>query len=162
MSWFYTTPMGERVRINYLTEEELDRLLLIDTTEDQAERILDRNRSAIQCVRRQIDGRVSDRVRIWKGCPHCQDNDECCDECPWGEAFCILAGPYRDRDSCCLYSPFSFGGVLIKQTSIRYTCDCVVCHRRGPVELAASIKYLGGHLDWARVVIAMCGTSVPE
>lgn len=168
----------------YLTADELDLLLRVETTIDEGYDILKRNRLARVAldilwefpedeVEREIhkseigeeldpsEWRFNgeDTITLDLGCPHCPPN--LCRECPWTRAH-EHQGNDSWRLSCCC--DVEFGGVDARG------CPCVeldacfldIYAPDSQDSYDRSARFLEGHIEWAKIIIECEGIELPE
>jgi len=155
----YKLATGKVVDLNVLTVEELQYLLLVDTSVGQASAIYSRNEAALEQLRRyEAEGGLGLWERVL-GCPHCA-RDECgvfqCHVCKWRRASLLLGGTWP----ACICCGFTFGGVNARyvRSWIGLCVDSIVVREGSWIVYGAACGYLEGHMEWAAVVLALGGT----
>ena len=128
-----------------LSKTELEALLTVPTTVEQAKQIVKRSRAALKLIRAGKEG----IVRV--GCPHCvaagsTNNNYRCGQCAYREAG-------KGEWFACVH--FAFGGhkyshvrgwVRLQATSLEVDLD-------GISMKSTPVVWLKGHIEWAREVI---------
>ena len=171
----YVLPNGKAMYLKALLPAELDALLLVTTTVEQAKQIHERNKQLLAAMLSCAS------VTVNIGCPHCSRADISsweCEECRWTQAIKLLTELHELYDvhtlsrcgrgelPCC---GFKFGGVSLYATGgvVEYGVSEAYVNYDEPGEVPQkarenSIAFLTAHMDWARAVIKMGGTRVPE
>ena len=148
-------------KIKTLSRDELEQLLCVPTTVEQATMIRERNTGLLEVLNR------GEEAETYVGCPHCPKALPQCDSCAWNA--CL-----ERRYLSCIYQ--TFGGVAIETDpgedddleliEYGYAREAVLLpdHMYPPVVKEAVDKarsFLLGHIEWSEIVIALGGT-VPE
>ena len=172
-----------------LLEGELDKLLRVPTTVEQAEQIKQRNELLLEIVETFPD--KDDEPKTWPyvcddaivhivdvGCPHCSEAPEDlgfsfrCRECAWQ---LISEDPKISMDVRCVFIPF--GGVTYREVSVlrpqvtffSEKAECAMartiqgCQWTEYCKRIKKIKtFLLGHIEWAVAVIEAGGVPWSE
>jgi len=149
----YTLPNGEIIVLRYLYKRELDKLIKIPTTIDQAKRIIKRNRCLLRFK----------RTFTRFGCPHC----ETCWHCAWRLVF-------HYKEIClkqpCYHAKFSGLTILNVCNVIEYRSDGEDCYPHDfasctdgqKQEMIDAEAFLRAHIEWAEAVILQGGIPWPN
>lgn len=167
----YTLPNGEVVELGVLFPYELDALLLVTTTVEQAQIIYERNKQLLELLENSESGTVS------IGCPHCVKYgfDWDCADCRWTQVKNMLdvvpalgsiieqMGSNNEELPCC---GFSFGGSRLCDAAAYVYYDDATAGIKIPLyrtdDKPQAVAFLEGHMEWASIVIKLGGTQVPE
>jgi len=155
-----TLPGGEKLRLKILSVPELQILLKVPTTLEQAKQILRRNCLILERLRE----RSSDPVTI--GCPHCSSNYPC-GSCVWGKAF--PRGVYPVWPCCAV----PFGGQIHGPTDLLElsyydaelnweSLDAYYSPRSVARKVRKCRIFVQGHVEWAEVLIKLGGNPEGE
>jgi len=161
MDTFYELPNGKRVNLEALVPEELELLLKVPTTVEQAKQIIKRNKLALRALEFQ------DYDRIEEGCPHCSHcNGFRCDECAWNLYEQLDEGRTENLLPCC---HATFGGLVLDECdAVEVGSDFIKAAEPSdnPEEMGDWLRngraFLQGHVEWARAVILMKGIPWPD
>ncbi len=138
-----------------LTEEELENLLKVPTTFEQAKLIKQRNEWALEQLERlekNWNAEFSEEIDL--GCPHCTfvGGSHNCDACHWRK----YPGDYYMRCASA-----SFGGIKLSDVDlVDYGCFTVSVYADGrdEDEIEDAKTFVTGHIEWAEEVIKRGGT----
>jgi hypothetical protein len=155
-----TLQNGKVITLRYLLKEELDILLQVPTTVEQAKTIRKRNLTLLSNYRRQRNP----HTKI--GCPHCQHTSRGfqCKGCAWT----LIRSQIRNADGD--YDPdericvdMTFNGNCLNESSILYG------YNKESISIFDELSkktlneaFLMGHVEWARAVIALGGVRWPN
>ena len=151
-------PNGNTIEAEVLTQEELNALLMVRTTVEQAQQILKRNTPMLKALKRweSYEGHI--------GCPHCIEVEdlvkagkiaeyEVCDHCAWAKY------PRENEEVEDVYCfEATFGGVkYVQALEVSYTTGTESLSVYEKCYIENCTKFIQGHLDWANAVIAIGG-----
>jgi len=127
-----------------LTQEEIDVLMQVETTVEQAQQIIDRNQPLLDALR------AGEEYYAGLGCPHCGRGYPCYG-CAWTRAT-------KDNEFACCH--VTFAGLTLHDVAgvICYGWNSEEVHVSGTEKgKENAIEFLKGHIEWAMLVIAQGG-----
>lgn len=146
-------PLAEKV----LSPQELEDLMKVPTTVEEARQIKERNERLLELLEKNEDGYVA------IGCPHCSYSSSKGFSCKRGERTCRwykYPGVHKRYSMPCVYVPF--GGISYADVSriINYESSCAqVKNTEAEFSIYKKQKqqakiFLKGHIEWAEAVIS--------
>ena len=135
-----------------LSQSEIDLLMTVETTLEEAQTILKRNQTLLEVFE------AGKNQRTFIGCPHCSCD---CPHCAWTRA------TYSYHRCCCC--EVTFGGVCLDDVNhwISYKSDQECTQHMGNTggtdddidddSRDMCLRFLKGHIEWAMLIIARGG-----
>ena len=146
----YRLSNEKKIPLVWLRKRELDQLLNVPTTVEQAEQVIKRNEALLK----KLDEADESKVPI--PCPHCSDKFDC-EHCAWNLLY------VADSDYKCLNAVFS--GVSDRDSGVNLYSDSADIDPSVFNSEESGLKceaYLQGHIEWAQAVIILGGVPWPE
>jgi hypothetical protein len=144
---------GKTIFLTYLSKEELDILLQVPTTVEQAKTIMKRNRILLSHYRNH------NSKETYVGCPHCKVSSSGSYDCR-GCAWQTISSKIMSKNFLpCLKA--TFGSATLFEVQASYGCkqESIYFGKGNPRYTTA---FLMGHIEWARAVIALGGIAWPN